>query len=95
MDGYDRELGALTERVNGLGAALAEHRQEHHRTHLELKAMILHLGDSVTKRQDGHERRIGALERWRSYIAGGLAVLATVLTFGKWLVGLMWRGPGQ
>lgn len=79
MDGHERELGALTERVNGLAIAMAEHRQEAQRSHLELKAMIVQLGDRVSKHRDGHERRIAALERWRFLVLGGLLLLAFLL----------------
>lgn len=74
-DGHNHELGALQARVDMIlsGQVRLEDR---------LEAVRL----EIVQRMDNHSGRIGALERWRSFLAGAMAVVTAVVT---WLMG--WR----
>ena len=90
--GADHELGELSARVQGLENSLADFRAESRQAVREIKTIIT---QTVNDRLNDHSRRLRGLERWRSYIAGGLAVLAAVLTFGKWLVSFLFVGGSR
>lgn len=57
----------------GLAVEVAEIRTIVERLDREL------LGEGSGGRMAAHELRLGKLERWRSWIAGGLATVATLL----------------
>ena len=85
MDG-EREFGEVKARVDALAESFGDFRTE-------MRSTMLGLRNDVTERLNMHSRRLGMLERWRSYIAGGLAVMSAVLIFGKWLVSILWSRP--
>lgn len=80
MDGA-REFGELKATVEALRQGVSEFRSEVREEFRDLKGRL-----------DSHSRRLGSLERWRAWIAGGLAVLgvlwAAVLAAWK---GEWWR----
>ena len=81
MDG-EREFGEVKAKVDALAESFVDFRTE-------MRATLMGLRGDVTERLNIHSRRLGVLERWRSYTAGGFAVLAAMLLFGKWLVSLL------
>lgn len=87
-DGHDREFGEVRAKVDALAESFVDFRTEMRTTLAALRA-------DVTGRLNDHSRRLSGLERWRSYIAGGIAVMAAVMMFGKWLVSILWVGGGR
>lgn len=82
-DGHDREFGEVKAKVDALAESFGDFRTEMRTTMAGLRA-------DVSERLNDHSRRLGALEKWRAFIVGGLVVIGAVVTFGKWLVGLLW-----
>ena len=85
MDELDREVGEIRVRLDGLTANFEDFRAEARQGRAEVLGMIAQLGDRMGHRLDDHSKRLGALERWRSYIAGALAVLAVMLAVVQFL----------
>lgn len=77
MDG-ERDFGELKARVEGLQESFLDFRAE-------MRRGLAELNEGVRARLDLHSKRLGQLERWRSWIAGALAMLAVV-----WGIALAW-----
>lgn len=74
-DGHNHELGQLQARVDMILSG---------QLRLEDRLEVVRL--EIIQRMDNHSKRIGALERWRSFLAGAMAVVGGMVT---WLLG--WR----
>ncbi len=74
----EREFGELKARVEGLQASFTDFRSE-------MRQGLAELNRGVKERLDMHSRRLGNLERWRSWTAGALAMLAIV-----WMIAVAW-----
>lgn len=68
MDSLEREVGELKAKVDGLCAAFVDFRAEVRDWQKQIHQMF-------SGRLDQHSRRLRALEQWRSWLAGGLAML--------------------
>ena len=81
----EREFGEVKAKVDALADSFMDCRAE-------LRVGLMGLRTDVAARLDNHSRRLGALERWRSYMAGGLAALMAMVMAGKWLLSFVWPG---
>ena len=70
MDG-ERDFGELKATVEGLCAAFGDHRSETRRWQAEINERLM-------GRLDQHSGRLRALEQWRSWLTGGLALLGVL-----------------
>ena len=66
--GVEREVGELKSKLDALSASFEDFREEMRRWQNGSFARLI-------DRLDSHSKRLGALERWRSWLAGGLAML--------------------
>lgn len=82
MDG-DREFGELSARVEALQENFLDFRAE-------MRRGLAELNEGVRDRLNVHSKRLGQLERWRSYIAGALVALAALWTFIKGILPILW-----
>ena len=64
----EREIGELKTKVDGLCAAFQDFRDQTREWQQDLRSDLL-------KRLNQHSDRLRALEQWRSWLAGGLAML--------------------
>ncbi len=81
----ERTLGDLQARMEGLIDAFTDFRAETRRDRAEIKVFIT---QTLSHRLDEHSKRLGALERWRAWIAGGIAFLTAGGGLVAWLNGL-------
>ena len=89
----DREFGRLEAKVDGILAAFEDfrietrqHREDETRWRDQFTAKLF--GDNGGGILSRHGQRIAALERWRAWIAGGIAFLGTAGGILAWLRGL-------
>ena len=69
-----RELGALSAKLDALTAAFEDHRAELRQWQRDLDGRLFGHDGLLTR----YSARLRALERWRAWIAGALAVLSVV-----------------
>ena len=89
----EREFGRLEANVDGILAAFEDfrlearqHRQEDTQWREQFNTRLF--GDNGTGILSRHGQRIAALERWRAWIAGGVAFLASAGGIFAWFRGL-------
>lgn len=85
-----RILGELVSSVRSLGERVSELKSDLSR-HLDaLENTTQRHITTIQQRQDAYDERLSALERWRSWITGVLALLGVAWSY---VVSAGWLGP--
>lgn len=79
----DRAFGEVKAKVEALQDSFLDFRAE-------IRASLAEMNASLKERLDLDSARLGRLERWRAFIAGSLAALATLWALIKGVLPVFW-----